>query len=88
MLPAIFGGDKNETIQLYLKAVKLIENKNDNNNNWNYLNLLTNNINVYMELEQYKTAKFYCEKTLLIEANFDWVKNKLYKQVLNQLKNE
>jgi tetratricopeptide (TPR) repeat protein len=82
--PKMFGGSKEEAMQHYLKALKLMDKQNNRTNNWNYLNLLATIINAYMELEQYEKAKYYCVKTLSVEPNFDWVKNKLYPQVLKQ----
>lgn len=83
--PQMFGGSKNEAMLHYLKALNLMEKQNNNTHNWNYLNLLATIINAYIELEQFEKAKYYCEKTLSIEPHFDWVKNKLYPQVLKQL---
>lgn len=87
--PKMFGGSKKKAMLYYLKALKLMENDpNKRDYGWNYLNLLSNIINGYFELNQLEKANFYCLKTLSVEPNFEWVKNKLYPQVLKQLKNE
>lgn len=84
--PKIFGGSKSESLQHYIKALILMQADSKYiENNWNYLNLLAAIINTYMELGQYKSAKTYCEKTLAIEPEFDWVKNKLYPEILKNL---
>lgn len=84
--PKIFGGSKSEAVQHYIKALILMQADSKNiEDNWNYLNLLASIINTYMELEQFKSAKTYSEKTLTIEPEFDWVKNKLYPEILKNL---
>jgi len=84
--PAVFGGSKKKAILYYLKALKLMEKNPENlKNNWNYLNLLATLINAYYEQEQYKLAEKYCQITLKVEPNFDWVKNHLYPKVLKKL---
>ncbi len=87
--PAIFGGSKEEAIEHYLQALKLMEkDKSKLKNNWNYLNLLVAIINTYVSQEKYELAKQYCIKTLTFEPQFKWVKNKLYPEVIEKLKNE
>ena len=83
--PQMFGGSKSEAMLHYLKALNLMEKQNNNTYNWNYLNLLATIINAYIELGQFEKAKYYCEKALNTEPNFDWVKNKLYPLVLKQI---
>jgi tetratricopeptide (TPR) repeat protein len=85
--PKIFGGSKNDAMEHYLKALKLMEtNREYILNNWNYLNLLATIIKAYLELNEYEAAKKYCLKTLALEPGFDWVKNNLYPQVLKKMK--
>lgn len=85
--PVIFGGSKKEAIAHYLNAERIMESSQTITlNNWNYLNLLGTIIQFYVETKQYKKAQEYCVKTLSIEPEFDWVKNKLYPQVLKGLK--
>lgn len=87
--PAMFGGSKTDALRHYLKALELME-KNPSllTNNWNYLNLLVTIINAFSEMGQYDAAKRYCEKTLTIEPQFNWVKNHIYPEILKKLKNE
>lgn len=85
--PVVFGGSKKEAINHYLNAERIMEaDRAVTLNNWNYLNLLGTIIQFYVETKQYIKAQDYCEKTLSIEPEFDWVKNKLYPQVLKGLK--
>jgi tetratricopeptide (TPR) repeat protein len=87
--PGILGGSKGEALKYYLKALEILERKQEMlKNNWNYLNLLTNIIDTYYEEKNYVMAKQYCNKALTIEPNFNWVKNKLYPKVLAKLKGE
>lgn len=84
--PKLFGGSKAEAMQHYAKALKLMQTNTQNlKNSWNYLNLLATIINAHMELEQYKMAKKYCLITLTFEPEFEWVKNKLYPEILKKL---
>lgn len=84
--PKMFGGSKPEAMQYYLKALKIMQaGLESTKQNWNYLNLLATIINAYLELEQYDMAKKYCLKTLAIEPEFDWVKNKLYPEILKNI---
>jgi hypothetical protein len=39
--PRIFGGDKNEALNYFLKGERIMERNNDTYQNWVYLNLLT-----------------------------------------------
>lgn len=85
--PKTFGGNKSEAMQYYLKALKIMDSKNEQKkHNWNYLNLLATIINAYMEVGDYESARKYCVRTLAAEPEFDWVKNQLYPQVLKKLK--
>lgn len=85
--PKTFGGNKPEAIKYYLKALEIMDSKNEaKKHNWNYLNLMATIINAYMELGDYELAKKYCIITLTAEPEFDWVRNYLYPQVLKKLK--
>jgi tetratricopeptide (TPR) repeat protein len=86
-MPSTFGGSKQEAIEYYVKAEKLMElDKKKITGDWNYLNLLTIIANANIELGQLEKAKYYFEKILQIEPNYAWVKNNLYPQLLNRLK--
>ncbi len=87
--PKMFGGSKTEAMEYYQKALLLMEaDPTHLVNNWNYLNLLATIIQAQIELGQYSIAAYYCEKALVKEPSFDWVKNELYPQTLKKLKDE
>jgi hypothetical protein len=80
-MPVVFGGSKSIALDYYLKAKILMEESDKfNNNNWNYLNLLTIIANAYNETKQYQLADFYYKKILTLEPHYLWVKNELYPQ--------
>lgn len=87
-MPAIFGGSKEEALQYYLKAEELmVSDEEYNNQNWNYLNLLITIAQAYSELHDPGSSKDYYEKILNKEPSFEWVKEDLYKEILNNMKN-
>lgn len=87
-MPPVFGGSKKEALDYYLKAMKLMEKDVAGiSENWNYLNLLISVAQSYYYLGDYATSKYYLEKTLKIAPGFKYVKNELYPQLLNKMKN-
>lgn len=88
-MPSAFGGSKKEALEYFLKAEKLIErNKDDLEQNWNYLSLLTIIAQAYSYTDDLQASKNYLDKVLRIEPGFIWVKNELYPQILNKMKKE
>jgi tetratricopeptide (TPR) repeat protein len=59
--PGLFGGDKEDALKYYLKAVWILENNKDTNQNWIYLNLLTTIALSYEKTDRPKDAKLICE---------------------------
>ncbi len=87
--PGIFGGSKEDAMQHYVRALRLMESQpGETDRNWNYLNLLVTIIQTCMELEEFHAARDYCQKTLTVEPRFDWVRNQLYPQVLKKINHE
>jgi tetratricopeptide (TPR) repeat protein len=84
--PRIFGGDKNEALNYFLKGVKLMEMNNETNQNWVYLNLLTMIATVYEKTDKLKDAKFTYEKIMRNEPDIKWIKYDLYPQLLAKIK--
>ena len=84
--PRIFGGDVEEALKFYLKAVKLIEINKNTSQNWAYLNVLTNIGMAYEKLDQPNNAKLTYEKILSHEPNFYWVKVDLFPKFLAKQK--
>lgn len=83
--PALLGGSKKEALKHYLSALKIMESPDyDRKYNWNYLNILVTIIQAYIDQNQYEAARKYCIKALKVEPGFDWVKNKLYPQVIKK----
>ncbi len=86
-MPALFGGSKAKAIACYKHALNLMDKKYSQvKRNWNYLNLLAAIIIAYNDTEQYETARDYCIKTLEAEPGFEWVKNNLYPEILNNIR--
>ncbi len=84
-LPAVFGGNKIESIRLLNGARMLMEKSGDTTDNWMYYYTL-----IFIGRSNEKTgrlteAKLAFEKVLHLEPEFKWVKNDLYPEVLNAL---
>ncbi|MBW6501648.1 MAG: hypothetical protein K0B05_09670 [Bacteroidales bacterium] len=87
-MPERFGGSRKEGIENFLKAEALMEkNPAYLDKDWNYLSLLTIIAQAYTELEEFDSSKVYYEKILKIEPGFTWVKNELYRDLLQKMKN-
>lgn len=87
-MPAAFGGSKKEALEYYTKAQEIMESDTaEIKENWNYLSLLTVIAQAYSYTEEFDKSKLYLDKILAIEPNFAWVKNELYQQLYNKMKN-
>ncbi|MDD3080094.1 MAG: tetratricopeptide repeat protein [Paludibacter sp.] len=75
--PALFGGDKQKSLELYQKAAKLIETQQQADFNWLYLNLLTTIAQNYEALGELQSAHSLYERLLRMEPRFKWVRDKL-----------
>ncbi len=84
--PSAFGGDKNEAIEYYVKAVKSFEKKGLVVNNWMYINTLTALGQAYEATDQIQLAKLCYEKIIRIFPNFMWVEDELYPDLLRRHK--
>lgn len=83
--PPAFGGSKTEALKYYARAQKILESDPDEiRENWNYLSLLTVIAQAYSYTGELDKSKLYLDKILAIEPGFTWVKNELYKQILNK----
>lgn len=84
-MPAVFGGSKEEAIRYFEKAQLLMEQDSaQTQQNWNYLSLLTQIAQAYVEIKDYPKAKSYFGKILEKEPHFMWIKNKLYPEFLKE----
>ncbi len=77
--PVMFGGDKEEGLIFFEKAITQMEaTQGATVNNWFYSNLLTLLARYYEERKEYVKAGETYRKILRVEPNFTWVKNELY----------
>jgi len=84
--PSIFGGDKSEAIEYYVKAVKSFEKQELVVNNWMYINTMTALGQAYEATDQIQLAKVCYEKIIRIFPNFMWVEDELYPDMLERHK--
>lgn len=83
--PGLFGGDKKQSLKLFLKASTLLEKSKQTDNNWFYLNVLTLTAKNYESLEQWQNAKAIYEKIMRFSPDYKWVKNELYPALLKKM---
>ena len=77
--PKILGGGLSKAIYYHEKAVRMFEsNEHELEGNWLYLLVLTNLGRWYSEDNKENKAKNIYEKILVIEPDYQWVKNYLY----------
>jgi len=84
--PSAFGGDKNEAIEYYVKAVESFEKQGLVVNNWMYINTMTALGQAYEATDQIQLAKLCYEKIIRIFPNFMWVEDELYPDLLKRHK--
>lgn len=84
--PSIFGGDKNEAITYYKKAVKGFEKQGLVVNNWMYINTMTVLGQAYEATDKIQLAKLCYEKIMRIFPNFMWVEDELYPDMIKRHK--
>ena len=82
--PSAFGGDKNEAIEYYIRAVKSFEKQGLVENNWMYINTMTALGQAYEATDQIQLAKLCYEKIIRIFPNFMWVEEELYPDMLKR----
>jgi len=83
--PGLFGGDKKQSLKLYLRGATLLEKTKLTDSNWFYLNVLTLTAKNYEALEQWQNAKSTYEKILHLAPDYKWVKNELYPAILKKM---
>jgi|ERR1035437_1954163 tetratricopeptide (TPR) repeat protein len=84
--PKLFGGDKKEALIFFLKAVKVMEQKKETNENWVYLNLLSIIASSYEKTDNLVEARITYEKIIRNEPDIKWIKDNLYPQLLAKMK--
>jgi tetratricopeptide (TPR) repeat protein len=86
-MPKSMGGSKKEGIGYFIKARKILEkNTDDTTENWNYLAVLILIGQSYYYLNDYASAKGIYEYILKLEPGFIYVRDELYPQLLNKMK--
>ena len=85
--PSLMGGDKLKAIQNYNKArLKMERASNEFALDWNYLSLLVTTAKSYELIGDLERAKTNYEEILKIEPNFNWVRIKLYPNLIKKIK--
>jgi tetratricopeptide (TPR) repeat protein len=87
-MPQTFGGSKKIAFENYNKARKLMEKDPFlTRGNWNYLSLLVTIAQSHSYLKEYEKAKAEYENIMKLEPGFVYVKNELYPELLEKMKN-
>jgi len=77
--PAIFGGNKYDAIDYYLRAIDLFEKDKDKiSESWLYLNTLSGLATAYVRTDQIKKADQIYLKLLKVEPEFKWIADDVY----------
>lgn len=82
--PAMFGGDRDMAVKLYLSAVKQLERNQKTTSNWFYLHSMTAVAHAYVEMGQLQQAKQMYQKILKFEPDFSWVRDELYPKLIEK----
>lgn len=80
--PTILGGNVDEAIKHYQKAIHSIESNNQDKYNWQYINAMVWLAISYDRKGETQNAKSILNKLLAMEPNFHLVKNDLYPKIL------
>lgn len=75
--PKMFGGDPEEAVKEFERAVSLYEQSGNVENNWLYLESLINLSMAYKQTEKTAQAKEMLNKALQVEPEFGWAKSML-----------
>ncbi len=84
--PKFVGGDKQESLKYYLKALSIYISKNSKKDDWNYLSLRATIINLMIELKELTNAKKEIDQLLSEYPNFKWAKDEIYPNLKKLLK--
>mgnify|MGYP000922279318 CR=1 FL=1 len=83
--PSFAGGNKQEAMRLYQKAVLLLEQEKLAKGNWFYLSLLTNIARLLEESGDMMQAEALYKKILQTEPGYRWVRDELYPSLQSRL---
>ena len=82
--PAMFGGDVEEAVSCFQKAVQYFEEQSDTTRNWQYINALAWLGQALQQAGQTSEAVTVFNKALDVEPDFGWVKHQLLPQATAQ----
>jgi tetratricopeptide (TPR) repeat protein len=82
--PEMFGGDVDEAVVAFEKAVQLYEAQPNHASNWRYLDALAWLGQAYQKADRPKEATAVFTKALEVEPDFGWVKYKLLPKAVAQ----
>ena len=82
--PALFGGDNQEAITYFSKAISLFKKSPSYRNNWLYLHSMAWLGQAYEKEEDWVNAEKTYREALEKWPNFDWVKTTLLPKLLTQ----
>ena len=82
----MFGGNKQQALVYFQKAISIFENQNKTQYNWMYLQLLVLEGQCYTALGKYNSAKQSYLKVLKIAPDFLLVRDNLYPSLLEKMK--
>lgn len=86
-MPSSFGGSKQEALEHFSKARKLLEaDPLQTRGNWNYLSLLVTIGQSYTYLREFDKAKAMYDEILKMEPGFLYVRNDLYPKLITKMK--
>ena len=75
--PAIFGGNPEQGILMYRKAISTLEKRNQTTDNWLYLHLLVTTADACKRTGHPEKARPYYERALQVEPRFRFVRETL-----------
>jgi hypothetical protein len=86
-MPKSMGGSKKEGLEYYIKAREILEKDPDGTReNWNYFAVLILIGQSQTYINDYTSAKVIYEYILNLEPGFKYVRDELYPQLLNKMK--
>lgn len=84
--PKVFGGNKQEALKFFQKAISIIERQKNTSQNWIYLQLLLLEGKCYEANENWDAAEKSYQKALKLEPNFKVLREKVYPEFKEKTK--
>lgn len=82
--PSALGGSKEEAVNSYSRAIRLMEEDMQDTHKWLYLNTLVGLAKSYRETDNRPMALITYRKALKFEPNFKWVRDNLLPELLKE----